>query len=237
MEEQKDVNPESSLEGAIAESPAAQQEAQEVVQQPEETQTPPAETEGVTPEPIETPAEEGKIPYDRFKEKVDETNWLKQQLEAERQARVQPAPVQSQDPDVGKTPEEKVFWQQVRQEAAKAVSPQIEAAKQEFARIRAEKFFGDHPDIKAGTPEETQIAQKVSQGYLPDDAYRVVMWDSKVGQQQVKTQQTQQQRLQAKRQANVVSQSSVSQQSTPSKNETFDEELTRKLNTEWDGNT
>jgi len=241
-DEKQDVKPNDSspLEDAVASS----SEADQAAQQPLETQTPPAE-EGVTPEPEAQPAEEGKIPYDRFKEKVDEANWYKQQLEqlAARQQPPQPTPAPAQDPYVGMTPEEKVFWMKqreiAREEAQKVlqqnVSPQLEAAKQEFARMRVEQFHKDHPDIKPNSAEETLIADKIKQGYLPDDAYKIITYEQKMGQKQTQNSQQQQQKLEAKKKANVVSPQSVSSQSVPPPKETYEDELRRRLNTDWNG--
>jgi hypothetical protein len=233
-EEIQDANnqPSSELEGAIASSPEAIQEAQGAAQ------TPPAEQGETQPEKEETPLHE----HPRFKEVVDEKNWYKQQLEQIVQRQQQPTPqpqAPQTDPYAGMTAEERVFWQKqreiAREEAQKVIGPQVQQGIQEIARLRVEQFQRDHPDVKANSPEETQIATKIRQGYLPEDAYRAVMWDKKVGQvQQTKTQQ-QQQRLQQKRQANVVSPTSVSPQAAPSSNMSFEDELRHRLNTEWDG--
>lgn len=231
-DETQDVTPDSSLEGAIASSPEAVEEATQVVQETE-TETP--ETEAVTPE--QEP--EGKIPYDRFKEVNEakklaeqQAEWYKQQLESQLNRQPQQPTV---DPDAGKTPEEKLFWQQVRAEAAKVVKPQIQAGVQEIASLRAQMFLNDHPDVKVGTPEYTQICQKVNSGYLPDDAYKSVFYDKKVATRQTVNQQTQQQRLEAKKKANVVSNHSVSNTVVPPGKESFEEEFARRLDKEWDG--
>jgi len=227
----------SPLEGAIASSPEALSEAQEKVT---ETPTP---QEGETP-PVKE--EQGEAPlheHPRFKEVVDEKNWYKERLQ-EVMNRPQPTqpqqPQTQQDPYAGYSAEEQVFLRQrdertrqiLREEIGKNINPQIEAAKNEFARIRVEQFHKDHPDIKPNSPQETQIAGKISQGYLPEDAYRSVMWDKNVGQKRETSEQQQQQKLQAKRQANVVSPGSVSQASVPPTKETFDEEIARRVRTE-----
>ena len=80
-----------------------------------------------------------------------------------------------------------------------------------------------------------QVA-KLRFSYLPDDAYKAVMWDKKVGEKRVESQQTQQQRLEAKKKANVVSPQSVSPATQPPPKESYEEELRRRMNTEWDGN-
>jgi len=226
--EPQDANPidPSTIEGAIASSPEAVEEAREVT----ETATPQqAETPPVKEEQEETPLHE----HPRFKEVVDEKNWWKEQYQQQQQRQQTPQP-QPQDPDAGKTPEEKVFWQNVRQEAQKAVSPQIQAGVNEIARLRTTIFLKEHPDVKEGTPEYQQIAQKISQGYLPDDAYKAVFWDKKVETKRETNTAQQQQRLEAKKKANVVSPQSVNPAAVPPTKESFREEITRKMN-DWDG--
>jgi len=232
-EEKQDAKPEESspLEGAIASSPEAVSEAQEKVT---ETPTP---QEGVTPEPVKE--EQGETPlheHPRFKEVVDEKNWYKQQLE-QQMARQQQPQAPPQDPFAGMTPEEKVFWQNVdaraetkaKQILQTQVNPQLQAGIQEVARLRVEQFRRDHPDIKADSVEETAIAEKIRTGYLPEDAYRAVMWDTKVGEKRESSQAEQQKRLAEKRQANVVSSQSVSQQAVTPTKEKFDDAVARKI--------
>jgi len=208
----------SALESAIASSP----EVTEATPPVEEAQTPTAE-QGEIPKQEE---EEGRIPYSRFKEKVDEANWYKQQLE-NRLNQPTPQPIQpTQDPYAGMTAEEKVFWQKVHtdqrkiaQEELAKVQPVIDAGRMELAQIKVAEFRRAHSDIKPNSPEEMEIAQRISSGYLPDDAYWSVMGPRGIrvaeekGKQQVKKQ------IEAKKQANVESSASVptQAQSTPKK--------------------
>ena len=237
-EEIKDANIQeetSPLEGAVADSPTAEKEAQAQVS---EAATP---EQAVTQEPVkeEVPLHE----QPRFKEVIAEKNWYKQQLEEQlqRQQAPQPPPTPT-DPYAGMTPEEKVFWmkqreiarEEARKEFSQNVAPQIEAAKREFARLQISQFRDNHPDVKPDSPEEMQIAAKVRQGYSLDDAYKVVMWGRKVGEKQQQQTQQQQQRLQAKRQANVVSPRTVSSQATSSPKMSYEEEIRHKLEHEWD---
>lgn len=251
VEEIMDENQENSsdsLEGAITSSPEAMEEAQ---QQSQETQPPSAE-QGETQEQEgqEEQKAEGKIPYERFQEVNEERKWYKNQLEKQQelinqlsQPRQPLQQNQPQDEYANLSPDEQVFWRKVhndqrriaQEEVNKTVRPQIEAAKQEFARLRVEQFFKDHPDVKPGSVEENIIADKVRQGYLPDDAYKVVMWGKKVDIQRQQTTQQQQQRIKAKKAANVVSNHSVLSSNNSQKKESFDEELERRLASEWNG--
>lgn len=239
MPEQDNVNLESLPEGVEPE-----------VSSPEAETQPTQETETPTPQEDETPeAEEQRVPYDRFKEKVDEANWYKQQLEQQMQQPKTQQPIQqpTTDPYAGMTAEEKVFWQQQRKiarEEAESVAKtkeaeykaQFEQQQRVISNLLTRDFRREFPDVKRGSQEEQAIAKRISQGYPPDEAYKLEMWDKKVGDKKSQTQQTQQQRLEAKQKANVVSPQSISSQATPSgQKETFEEELRRKMNTDWNG--
>jgi hypothetical protein len=194
--------PPSPLEAAIASSPEALEE------QAQETQTPPAQ-EGVTQEPVEA-----KIPYSRLKEVVDEKNWYKQQMERmlqQQQSQQQfQQPTQQPPQELGNTPEEREFWRMQRQiakeEAEKVfgkVTPVIDAGRMELAQMKVQQFRAQHPDIKANSSEEIAIAEKIQMGYLPEDAYRSIMWESKVAETEKQTNQSIKQKMEAKKQANV----------------------------------
>jgi len=246
MKENKGAKPQESppetIEGAIASSPEAISEAQEKVS---ETPTPEqGETQPVKEEQGETPLHENP----RFKEVVDEKNWYKERLQ-EMVNRPAPQPQQpqtQQDPYAGMDAETARFYQQmdarIDQRAGKLlqtkITPQIDAARNEFARIKTAQFHAAHPEIKPNSPEERAIAQKISEaaayGYPldPESAYRDVMYPNAVGQKRETNEQQQQQKLQAKKQANVVSPSSVSQAAVPPHKETYDEEIARRMRTE-----
>uniref|UniRef100_A0A6M3KL41 Uncharacterized protein n=1 Tax=viral metagenome TaxID=1070528 RepID=A0A6M3KL41_9ZZZZ len=208
MPETPDVtpNPSSALGEAIASSP----EALEAPVTPQDAQTPPAETEGVSQE------EEARVPYSRLKEVVDEKNWLKQQLELQLQNRQQPQPQQPTQPqqEMGNTPEEREFWatqRRIAREEAEKVSqqqlgnirPVIDAGRMELAQLKVQQFRNSHPDVKANSPEEVAIAEKINMGYLPEDAYKVVMWESKTATTEKQVKQQFKQTMDAKKQANV----------------------------------
>ena len=212
MADEQDVNAESSsaLGAAIASSPEALNE------QTQEAQTQTAETQGDTQEQTEQQAEEARVPYSRLKEVVDEKNWYKQQLEIRLSQQTQQQPQQPTTPpqELGNTPEEREFWrvqrQIAREEAERVsreqlgrISPVIDAGRMELAQMKVQQFRNAHPDIKPNSPEEIQIAEKINMGYLPEDAYRTVMWD-KVKVQAEKQANTQvKQKIEAKKQANV----------------------------------
>jgi hypothetical protein len=79
------------------------------------------------------------------------------------------------------------------------------------------------------------IAQKMSRGYPAEEAYKLVMWDKKIGEKQMLNKQQEKQKLEEKRQASPVSPASVSNQSLPQPKKSFEEDLAQKLDTEWDG--
>ena len=209
-DEQKEViaEPSSALGDAIASSPEALKE------EPQETQTPAKEE--VAQE--EQQAEETRVPYSRLKEVVDEKNWYKTQLE-QRFAQQQQQP--TQDPYSGMNPEEERFWRAVDQRAEKIaeakvrqISPVIDAGRMELAQMKVQQFRDGHTDIKPNSPEEIAIAEKIQMGYLPEDAYRSVMWDKKVAQAETKGNINVKQKIEAKKQANVE-QSSIPQSAIP----------------------
>jgi len=232
MEEAKDVVESSpTLEAAIASSPEA---IEEVKQRVQDTQEPTAE-QGESQEQVEQ--EEAKIPYSRLKEVVDEKNWLKQQLEIQLQQRQ--AQQQFQQPtqapqELGNTPEEREFWRMQRQIAAEEadkkinqLTPIINAARQELAKIGVQLFRKDHPDVLQNSAEEMEIAERIGMGYTAEDAYRVIMWDKKVGKITENVKQQVKQQIQAKKKANVETSSGVpvQNQNVPKKTfkETFEE--------------
>ena len=205
MPEENQGVPETSpspLAAAIASSPEALEE------QTQETQTPPAQ-EGVTQEPVE----ESKIPYSRLKEVVDEKNWYKQQLE--RKLQESQSQQQFQQPaqppqELGNTPEEREFYrlqrQIAREEAEKVfgrVTPIIDAGRMELVLMKVQQFRTQHSDVRPNSPEEVAIAEKIQMGYLPEDAYRSVMWDKKVGEKTEQLNQSNRQKIEAKKSANV----------------------------------
>lgn len=221
MPEVNDVNqgssPESALTEAIASSPEVTQEAQPA----QEAQTPPAE-QGVTQE--QGVQEEARIPYSRFKEKVDEANWYKQQLEQTIQNRPQQQfqqPTQAPQ-ELGNTPEEREFWRtqrQIAREEAEKVSreqlgqirPVIDAGRMELAQMKVAQFRATHSDIKPNSPDEIQIAERIQAGYTPDDAYWAVMGPRGVRIAESQIKQRQQQQIAAKKAANVETGSIPSQ--------------------------
>lgn len=227
MADEKVVNegtpdqPLSALESAVASSPEGNVEAKQPVQEAEAA-TP---KEEATQEPVAV-EEEGRIPYSRFKEKVDEANWLKQQLELTIQQRQQQLSIQQplQDPYAGMSAEERVFWQgidkriqdsatQIADARVRQISPVIDAGRMELAQMKVQQFRVQHPDIKSNSPEEMDIAQKIQQGYTPDDAYWAVMGPRgiRVAVQQEKQQAKQQ--IAAKKMANIETSVSVNRPS------------------------
>mgnify|MGYP001249908378 FL=1 len=205
MADEQDVTQNSSpaLADAIASSP-------EALEAPIDTQTPPAKEEGVSQE------EEARVPYSRLKEVVDEKNWLKQQLENQLQRQQQQIPQQPMQPqqELGNTPEEREFWalqrkianeeaRKVSQEQLGQIRPVIDAGRMELAQMKVQQFRNAHSDVKANSPEEIAIAEKINMGYLPEDAYKVVMWESKTASTEKQVKQQYKQTMDAKKQANV----------------------------------
>jgi len=241
LEEQKGVEAEtpSALETAIASQPEENQQAQ----QAQETQTP-AKTEEIQ-EQTQAPMvqeEEPRVPYSRLKEVVDEKNWFKQQLEqqiAQRQQQLQFQQPQ-QDPYQNMTAEEKIFWQgidkriedratQIADTKIRAVQPVIDAGRMELAQIKVQQFRNQHPDIKSNSPEEMAIAEKISLGYSPNDAYWSVMGPRGIRNAQSEIKQQVKQQIQTKKLANVETNSSVSSNVKSEPKLSFRERFSRNL--------
>ena len=198
MEEQidaKENSSDSAIGEAIAATPEVQQEAQEQV------------TESVS-EKTEAPEQVPFNEHPRFKELIEERNWYRQQLERQQ---VQPQPQQpTTDPYASMTPEEERFWRAVDQRAERIaeakiqkVNPMLEAGVRELTNMKVQQFREAHKDIKANSPEEMAIAQKIQMGYLPEDAYKAVMWDSKVAEAEKQGNNNIKQKMEIKKQANV----------------------------------
>lgn len=243
MPEQNDAQaaPSSALEGAIASSP----EVQEQAQQAPETQTPPAQ-QGDNQEQEEQQESEN-VPFHkhpRFKELIEENRWLKQNMEQIIQQRQSQQQFQqpNSDPYAGMTLEEEKFHrmidEKIQQTAGRivdsrmqSINPMLEAGAKEIAAIKVQEFRKAHPDIKAGSDAEYEIAKRINEatrfGYSlsSDEAYWAVMGPRGVkvareeGKQQIK------QQIEAKKRANVESASSVPNQAQPVPKKTMRETM------------
>ena len=197
----------SALAQAIASSPEAQEQ---IEQQTQGTQEGTAQ-KPVSQEQAGQQAEEQRIPYSRFKEKVDEANWYKQQLEQRLNQQPQQQFQQpTQDPYAGMTAEEEKFLrmldarsEKIAEQKFRQITPIIDAGRMELAQMKVQQFRTQHPDVKTNSPEEIAIAEKIQIGYLPEDAYRSVMWDSKVAETEKQVNHQTKQKMEDKRQANV----------------------------------
>ena len=229
-------NSPSPLVEAIASTPEVKEEAQ----QAQETQTPAKEE--VAQEQEQQPEEEARIPYSRLKEVVDEKNWLKAQLEQQLQRQPQQQfqqPTQAPQ-ELGNTPEEREFWRMQRQiareEAEKVtqermgkINPVIEAGRMELVQMKVQQFRQSHPDIKPNSPEELDIAGRIQQGFTPDDAYKLVMFDKVATRTATQVKQEVKQQFNDKKKANVETSASIPIQSQASPKLSFREQLSRNM--------
>lgn len=167
--------------------------------------------------------DEQRVPYDRFKGKVDEVNWLKQQNEMllRGQQPVQPQQ-QPSDPYVGMDAETEKFYRAIDQRTKQMIEQNnkhtqqvIEAGKQEIAVMQARQFYKDHPDVKKGSPEEAEIAQYVGQGLALETAYKAAMFDRIKDQTETKVKKQVKQRVQLKKRANTESGSGIPRSAQP----------------------
>jgi hypothetical protein len=190
----------SALGDAISTSPEVIEEAQG--------------TQGTGTDPDKTESQEQNVPFNehpRFKELIEERNWYRQQLERQNQNQPQAQPQQpTTDEFAGMTPEEERFWRAIdaradkrAEQKFKQVNPMLEAGVRELTNMKVQQFREAHKDIKANSPEEIQIAQKIQMGYLPEDAYRSVMWDKRSADAEKQANSNIKQKIEAKKLANV----------------------------------
>lgn len=230
-------NSPSPLAEAIASTPEVTQE----LQQAQETQNPTAE-QGDTQEQAQQQDEVSRVPYSRLKEVVDEKNSYKQMLEnlIQRQQSQQPVQQPQADPYAGMTLEEKNFWEQVDRRAEvrakqivqtelQQVNPVLEAGRQEIAIMKVQQFRQAHPDIKPNSPEEMEIAQRIHQGYHPEDAYRIIMFDKVKAGTVTQVKQQVKQQINNKKMANVETSSSVPVNAQPQPKMSFREKMLQNI--------
>lgn len=253
MPDQNDAQAASSsaLEGAIASSPEVQEQAQQV----SDPQTLPAQ-QGDNQEQ-ETQQEAENVPFHkhpRFQELIEENRWLKQNMEQmiQRQQSQQQFQQPTQDPEANLTAEEKEFWRKQRQiareEAEKvanakfqSINPILEAGAREIAAIKVQEFRKAHPDIKANSPEEYEIAKKIGEatrmGYSlsSDEAYWLVMGPKGVRVAREEGKQQFKQQIEAKKRANVENASSVPAQAQPAPKRTMRETMSHFYDLEMQG--
>lgn len=177
MENEKDVNAESSTAQDVnAESSTVENQSEEATSQ----------------KATEVPFNE----HPRFKELISEKNELKvqlgQALEALKSTR-QPNETQNQQIEQkiyeATTPDEKRFWETVEKIAeAKADSKikekesifksEINSVYQAYGKLAANEFLRNHPDVQKGSKELEDIWKYATKNNVdPDDAYKIVMFD------------------------------------------------------------
>lgn len=64
--------------------------------------------------------------------------------------------------------------------ANKIASESVRPLQQRTIQEEARQFFARHPDVVYGSPEARKIAEKINQGYDPEDAYELVFKDSRI---------------------------------------------------------
>ncbi len=243
----KETSP-TPLAEAIASSPEVTEELQQT--QEKETVTPKETVTQEQEEQTEVQEEEPRIPYTRFKEKVDEANYLKGLLERQLQAQQSQQQIRqpTQDPYAGMTAEQEQYarWldgridqraSQIAEQKLQSVQPVIDAGRMELAQIKVGEFRRTHPDIKPNSPDELEIAQRIQVGYTPDDAYWSIMGPRGIktaedrGKQQVK------QQIEAKKKANVESSTSIPIQVQPKPKKSWRDDFANTLKLEEEKGT
>ncbi len=232
MPDPKDVIQEPIQPDDVQPAPSA-----EPTQEPDGTVEAPLEP--VTPEVLE----EQKVPYNRFKEKVDEANYYKRLLEQTVARPIQPqTPQQPVDPYQGMDAETRLFYQnqekmmrRIADEKAVELENkyQRESAyqKQIIGNLLGKEFTRSHPDIKEGSMEQEQIVNKIRVGYDSDDAYWSVMGPRGIQNAKVTARTEVKQQFQAKKKANVET-TGLNPSGLPPAKKSFRDELAEEIGKE-----
>ncbi len=210
---------------------------------PVETTQEPTETVEAQLEPVTPPVqEEQKVPYNRFKEKVEEANYYKRLLEQSVAKPQQQAPQQPTDPYQGMDAETRLFYQNQEKMMRRIAEEQATKLKEEYVResnyqkqiignLLGKEFTRAHPDIKEGSMEQEQIVQKIRVGYDSDDAYWSVMGPRGLSNAKVTAQKEVKQQFQAKKKANIET-NGINPSGLPPAKKNFREDLLKELEAE-----
>ena len=224
---------------------------EQVVPAPDVT-APSAETTPEPVEPVEAPLEpvapveeEQQVPYNRFKEVNDAKKAAEERehrlIEMLQRQQTPQAP-QPTDPYQGMDAETRLFYQnqekmmrKIADEKAQELRTQYEREsayqKQIIGNLLGKEFTRAHPDIKEGSMEQEQIVQKIRIGYDSDDAYWSVMGPRGVQNAKVTAQKEVKQQFQAKKRANVET-NSVNASGLPPAKKSFRDELAEEITKE-----
>jgi hypothetical protein len=91
-------------------------------------------------------------------------------------------PLANEQPEVREWMKSKVIplaervAKKVVSEKEKVYQQEIQALKAQLGEVTVHNFLQRYPDVKRGSEEARQIAQKIQVGYTPDDAYAAVMY-------------------------------------------------------------
>ena len=182
MEEENDVQLDSSLADAIEESIPDSSAGEETVST--EATVPEAETK-------EPPFHE----HPRWKEVQEEKRQAQERADRLEQQLLSiserlSTPKDTTDPYADMDDEMKQWAKFIDQRAeakARAIAEQErksymgeqQRTREQLAMIAYKEFQSRHPDVKPNSPEENAIAQRVKLGYTPDDAYEIVVGSTK----------------------------------------------------------
>jgi len=158
-----------------------------------------------------------QVPYDRFKEVIDEKNEYKNKLLelVGRQPQQPQAP--QQDPYAGYDRDTRIWLQerdkQVEQLIEKKLTstvdaqyrPIIDSLYAQLASIKEKEFRKDFPDIQPNSREEQEIAGFISAGLPANKAYWAVMGEKRADVARTSAQVKQKQKVQQKVKANLES--------------------------------
>ena len=135
---------------------------------------------------------EQQVPYDRFREVNDAKNKAESDAAYYRGLSEQKVTtVPETDPHAGQDPQTRLFYQELEKKTQKQIDTALEAKEVQYqatinalaaqnAKIQEKLFRNEQTDVKAGSPEENEIAGLISQGVDPDKAAWAIMGQKRV---------------------------------------------------------
>ena len=161
----------------------------------EETDVDQTDSSTVEPEEATSPKEavQNTVPYDRFKEVIDEKNQYLELIKtmSQRQQTGETPKQVEQDPYAGMDAETAQFYRNldqrtqsmIQREAEKLSKPlvqQTEYLKSQLARIQEKEFRTTNKDVEPNSREEKEIAHLISAGLDPEKAAWAVMGPKRI---------------------------------------------------------
>ena len=199
------------------------EEEKDVIVEPSTTED--VETESSTVESEEATSQEAtqeqdqQVPYDRFKEVIDERNENESKiayLEGQLASIQKPQPKDETDPYSGMDAQTEKFYRDMDKRTQKVITKAlgekeveyratIDALASQNAKIQEKIFHQEQADVQPGSKEEVEVANYIKMGMDPDKAAWAVMGAKRVESAKSTKKQQMQTKTQQKSQANLMS--------------------------------